>query len=93
MHSHRTCITQSDSKLLSRFPWHIILKLEPVKVKPQTEYESETQKALFGNAVLVEVISSRKYNVMPQNGTAQKETVYYRLSMEIICLWIISSIR
>jgi hypothetical protein len=38
------------------------------------EYEDETQKVLFGNAVLAALMSGRKYDVMPQNGDCSRES-------------------
>jgi hypothetical protein len=43
------------------------------KVKLLTEYESVTQKVLFGNAVLAALMSGRKYDVIPQNGDCSRE--------------------
>jgi hypothetical protein len=40
------------------------------KIKLLTEYESVTQKVLFGNALIAVLISRRKYDVIPQNGSS-----------------------
>jgi hypothetical protein len=42
------------------------------KIKLPTEYENVTQNVLFGNAVLVALMSGRKYDVIPQNGDKLK---------------------
>jgi heterodisulfide reductase subunit C len=44
------------------------------KAKLLTEYESVIQKVLFGNAVLVALMSWRKYDVIPQNGDCSRES-------------------
>jgi hypothetical protein len=46
------------------------------KIKLLTEYEGEgvTQKVLFGNTVLVALMSGRKYDVIPQNGDCPRES-------------------
>jgi hypothetical protein len=43
------------------------------KIKLLTEYESVTQKVLFGNGILAEFMSRRKYDVMLQNGDCSRE--------------------
>jgi hypothetical protein len=65
-------VVECDSKLLSGFPWSIIFK--SAKTKLPTEYESVTQKVLFGNAVLAALMSGRKYDVIPQNGDCSSES-------------------
>jgi hypothetical protein len=44
------------------------------KIKLLTEYESVTQKVLFGSAVLAELMSGRKYDVIPENGDCSRES-------------------
>jgi hypothetical protein len=44
------------------------------KTKLLTEYESVTQKGLFGNAVLAALLSGRKYDAIRQNGDCSKES-------------------
>jgi hypothetical protein len=39
-----------------------------------TKYETVTQKVLFGNAVLAELMSERKYDIIPQNGDCSRES-------------------
>jgi hypothetical protein len=56
------------------------------KIKLLTEYEDVTQKVLFGSAVLVALMSGRKYDVIPQIGDVVTE-----LSMEKIHLQIMLS--
>jgi hypothetical protein len=56
------------------------------KIKLLTENEDVTQKVLFGNAVLVALMSGRKYDVIPQIGDVVTE-----LSMEKIHLQIMLS--
>jgi hypothetical protein len=51
-------VIQCDSKLLSGFPWPTIFKPETNKTKLLTEYESVTQKVLFGNVVLAALMTS-----------------------------------
>jgi hypothetical protein len=43
------------------------------KIKLLGEYESVTQKVLFGNAVLAALISRGKYDVIPQNDDCSRE--------------------
>jgi hypothetical protein len=43
------------------------------------EYESATQKVLFGNAVLTPLMSGRKYDVIPQNGDCSRESNVHTL--------------
>jgi hypothetical protein len=63
---------QCDSEFLSGFPWPIIFKPETTKLP--MEYESVTQKVLYGNAVLAVIaaiaalMSGRNYDVILQNG-------------------------
>jgi hypothetical protein len=40
------------------------------KRKLLMEYESVTQKVLFGNALLVALMPGRKYDVISQNGSS-----------------------
>jgi hypothetical protein len=47
------------------------------KTKLLMEYESVTQKVLFGNAVLSALMSVRKYDVIPQNGDCSRESNYF----------------
>jgi DUF917 family protein len=56
------------------------------KIKLLTEYEGVTQKVLIGNAVLVALMSGRKYDVIPQICDVVAE-----LSMEKIHLQIMLS--
>jgi hypothetical protein len=56
------------------------------KIKLLTEYEDVTQNVLLGNAVLLALMSGRKYDVIPQNGDVITE-----LSMEKIHLQIMLS--
>jgi DUF917 family protein len=56
------------------------------KIKLLTNYKGVTQKVLFGNAVLVALMSGRKYDVIPQIGDVVTE-----LSMEKIHLQIMLS--
>jgi hypothetical protein len=44
-------------------------------IKLLTEYENAAQKVLFDNDMFAELISWRKYNVMPQNGDCSEETM------------------
>jgi hypothetical protein len=46
------------------------------KMKLLTEYESVTQKVLFGNAVLAALMSGRKYDVIPQIWRRRYRTQY-----------------
>jgi hypothetical protein len=39
-----------------------------------TEYESMTQKVLFGSAVLAALMSGRKYDVMLQSDDSSRES-------------------
>jgi hypothetical protein len=39
------------------------------------QYDSVTQKALFGNSVLASVMSGRKYDVIPQNSDFSRESI------------------
>jgi hypothetical protein len=48
---------RGDSKLLSGFPWSIIIKPEKNRIKLLMEYKSVTQKVLFANAVLAALMS------------------------------------
>jgi hypothetical protein len=43
-------------------------------IKLLTEYESVTQKVVFGNAVLAALMSGRKYDVILQNGDCSRES-------------------
>jgi hypothetical protein len=43
------------------------------KIKLLMEYESVTQKVLFGNAVLVTSMPRKRCDVMPQNGDCSRE--------------------
>jgi hypothetical protein len=42
------------------------------KIKLLTEYESATQKVLFGNAVLAALMSGTTYDVIHQNGNCSR---------------------
>jgi hypothetical protein len=75
---------QGDSKLLSGFPWPIIFKPEKNKIKLLTEYEDVTQKVLFGNAVLVALMSGRKYDVIPQIGNVVTELSMGKIHLQIM---------
>jgi hypothetical protein len=59
------------------------------KTKLLTEYESVTQKVSFGNAVLVALMSGRKYDVIPQNDDCSRESnvrkTKFRNSRELRC--------
>jgi hypothetical protein len=65
------------------------------KIKQLMEYESATQKSLFGNTVLAALMSGRKY-VIPQNGFSKqsplsKRSVITECNMEKIHLQIMLS--
>jgi hypothetical protein len=44
------------------------------KIKLLMEYESVTQKVLFGTAVITALMSGRKCDVIPQNGDCSRES-------------------
>jgi hypothetical protein len=44
------------------------------KMKLLMEYESVTQKVLFGNAILTALKSGTKYDVISQNGDCSRES-------------------
>jgi hypothetical protein len=44
------------------------------KIKLLMEYESVTQKVLFGKAILAALLSGRKYVVVPQNTDCSRES-------------------
>jgi hypothetical protein len=48
------------------------------------EYESATQKVLFGNAVLSALISGRKYGIIPQNGDCSRESNGFSKTKSVI---------
>jgi hypothetical protein len=58
------------------------------------EYQSVTQKVLFGNALLSALMSWRKYDTIPQNGDCSKQSplskrnVVTELNMEKIHIQI-----
>jgi hypothetical protein len=49
------------------------------KIERLTEYESVTQKVLFGNAVFAALMSGRKKYVIPENGDCSRESSLHTL--------------
>jgi hypothetical protein len=54
--------------------WPINYQTGKNKTKLLTEYESITQKVLFGKAVLAALLSGRKYDIITQNGDGSRES-------------------
>jgi hypothetical protein len=44
------------------------------KIKLLTEYESVTQKGLYGDAAFASMMAGRKYDVISQNGDCSRES-------------------
>jgi hypothetical protein len=61
-----------DSKLLSRVSCSF--QTGQSRMKLLTEHENATQNGLFGNAVLIALISGRKYGVILQYGNHSGES-------------------
>jgi hypothetical protein len=53
-------------------------------IKLLMEYESVTQKVLFGNAALAALMSGRKYDVIPQIGDVVTELSMEKIHLEIM---------
>jgi hypothetical protein len=60
------------------------------KITLLTEYESETQKVLFGKAVLAALMSGRNYDVIQQNPLSKRSLVT-ELNIEKIHIQIMLS--
>jgi hypothetical protein len=54
------------------FSWPVIFKRK-VTFKFVNEYESMTQRVLFGKPVFSAMIPGRKYDVIPKNGDILRE--------------------
>jgi hypothetical protein len=61
---------------LSSFLWSIKVQTGRNKINLLTQYESETEKVLFCNAVLAALMPGRKYDVISLNGDCSREEIY-----------------
>jgi hypothetical protein len=66
-----------------RVPVAYNIQIGNSKIKLLTQYESVTQKVLFGNAVLTALISERKYDSDLKMGTVQEN--------EMCVLWFLET--